>query len=251
VKERALSKSHELLLSIAKATNPHLTSPSPKVRLTLLDLLRKVSPLLARDENSFLPLINSVWPSVVSRIFGMDQQTAEDEVAYNVCAAAETVSVMCEGAGDFMTSRIEEIFPRLEKLYIQTYTRIKGSKLSKRATSSAAKRETDFSISEAVGRQPSTVSPVASPRDHPSLWLSTGAVRTSSSQVLMSIVDLLVSIISHVHLSEENIDKTFDMLAPFVEVPGKQNIRDVLVRCNADAVWAMEQGRKAEIPTRM
>ncbi|CBF70251.1 hypothetical protein AN6068.2 [Aspergillus nidulans FGSC A4] len=66
--EKPLSKTHSLLLHIVKSLPLHLSSPSPYLRRSLLSILIDVLPVLAADENSFLPLINDLWPAVISKI---------------------------------------------------------------------------------------------------------------------------------------------------------------------------------------
>ncbi|KAL6234143.1 hypothetical protein BDW75DRAFT_172513 [Aspergillus navahoensis] len=66
--EKPLSKTHSLLLYIVKSLPLHLSSPSPYLRRSLLSILLDILPVLAADENSFLPLINDLWPAVVSKI---------------------------------------------------------------------------------------------------------------------------------------------------------------------------------------
>lgn len=116
---KAIPKPYKLLLSIAQATGPHLTSPSPQVRQTLLQLLDDVAPLLAHDEDSFLPLINSVWPVVVPRLLAYVPESADndDETAYNACAAADVIATLCRTAGSFMSSRIDDLLSHVQKLF--------------------------------------------------------------------------------------------------------------------------------------
>jgi hypothetical protein len=66
--EKLPSKTHSLLLHIVKSLPLHLSSPSPYLRRSLLSILIDILPVLAADENSFLPLINDLWPAVVSKI---------------------------------------------------------------------------------------------------------------------------------------------------------------------------------------
>ncbi|KAL4764860.1 uncharacterized protein BDW70DRAFT_147574 [Aspergillus foveolatus] len=66
--EKPPSKTHSLLLHIVKSLPLHLSSPSPYLRRSLLSILIDVLPVLAADENSFLPLINDLWPAVISKI---------------------------------------------------------------------------------------------------------------------------------------------------------------------------------------
>ncbi|ETN39713.1 uncharacterized protein HMPREF1541_05939 [Cyphellophora europaea CBS 101466] len=207
--ENKLSKSYKLLLSIAQSAVPHLTSPSPQVRQTLLQLLDEVAPLLAMDENSFLPLINSVWPVVAPRLLAYTPvvDDNEGETAYNACAAADVIATLCRGAGSFMSSRIDEIFPLLKKLFSDVESRRKPTKESKRDTKSLAVR--DYSV--ATGRSP-------------------------RSQVLGALIRLLSTILSFVRLTDDIGDQIVDMLVPYCGGVG-QDVERALTWYNADAVW--------------
>lgn len=237
-KKAGLSRSQELLIKIAKAAVPHLTSPSPKVRQTLLVLLRKVSPLLARDEDTFLPLINAVWPAVVPRLLGTEDDGGPDDAAYNICAAAETISTICRGAGDFMTSRIEDIFPRLERLFAQTYAHAKLSKGGVR--SPTAGRRPELRTHGAVRlQQADDIANVAQDEIF-ALQRTMGTIRTTDSQVLAALVDLLLSILLYVRISDDKVEKVFGLLEPFRQMPGTQKIREAMLQSNADALWLLE-----------
>jgi hypothetical protein len=156
--ERPLSKPHTLLLHIVKSIPPHLSSPSPFLRRSLLSLLAQALPVLARDENSFLPLINEIWPSVNGRITSppfsvsmdlipsglktnptissseisqrrsersLDEGDIKEEI-FVISAACTAVATMCEYAGDFMASRVESEFPRWRRLYLQVWEKVRG-----------------------------------------------------------------------------------------------------------------------------
>lgn len=150
--EKPLGKSHELLLHIVKSIPPHLSSPSPYLRRSLLSILIQAFPVLAQNENSFLPLVNEIWPSVVSKIVfpssfrpdsssttlmaGHGRTTSDDrsaqgpdelefeEETYVVTTACQTVEIMCQTAGDFMASRIEVEFPRWERFYRRAWDKV-------------------------------------------------------------------------------------------------------------------------------
>lgn len=254
--EKKLSKPHQLLLSIATSTLPHLYSPSPQVRHLLLDLLKDISPLLSRDENSFLPLINAVWPVLVPRLFA-EQSAGElidgTETAYNICAAADTIAVLCEGAGDFMASRIEDISQQLFRLFRKVSSQVRPSKHTERATTIEADN-TGKSIKGAVSlevikSEPSSDSKVAlmsgktvgSAQPLPSREL-----RTSQMRILQSLLHLLVVILGHVQLTLDTGDEVMKLLLPYLADSGEgSNVREVLEAHNADAVWLYETRSKA------
>jgi hypothetical protein len=146
--EKPLSKTHNLLLHIVKSIPSHLSSPSPYLRRSLLSMLIDVLPVLARNENSFLPLINDLWNSVATRIIfpssltnsssktliprtsatdntSQPDQHGFQEETFVITAACSAIEAMAKGAGDFMASRIEPEFPRWERLYRRVWEKVR------------------------------------------------------------------------------------------------------------------------------
>lgn len=149
--EKPLSKSHTLLLHIVKSIPPHLSSPSPSLRRSLLSILTQALPVLSLNETSFLPLINDLWPSVSARIAAPASLTetlsrsgraasasseiakASDNVngdndikeeAFVITSACAVVETMCKTAGDFMATRVENEFPRWKRLYHRVWEKV-------------------------------------------------------------------------------------------------------------------------------
>ncbi|THC99662.1 hypothetical protein EYZ11_000823 [Aspergillus tanneri] len=150
--EKPLGKSHNILIHIVKSIPSHLSSPSPYLRRSLLSILIQVSPILAAHENSFLPLINDMWPSVAARITfpssfgsssssntlmtrnssdnvddgyksGFEEHDFKDEV-YVTTMACKAIEEMCKNAGDFMASRVESEFPRWKRIYHRAWEKV-------------------------------------------------------------------------------------------------------------------------------
>jgi TELO2-interacting protein 1 len=262
-KEKPLSKPHNLLLSIARSAIPHLSSPSPSVRLTLLQLLTRVSPVLARDENSFLPLINDIWPAILPRLFSIESrntiaegQEPDDPVYVNV-AAADTISAICGGAGDFMSSRIEDIFPRLEKLYTKVWAEVEKDRermtqhrgpTSRLAIDNNQNSE-DGNLKGTVDLQIVKQSPITSqdkiltPASAPGQSTSSSSTspRTSTTLLHNALASLLTTIIAHVRITDDIGDRILALLAPIMDDPGREEVRDALEIWNADAVWALRE----------
>ncbi|KAL9107286.1 MAG: hypothetical protein Q9227_007828 [Pyrenula ochraceoflavens] len=155
-----LSSSHSLLLSILNACPPHLSSPSPHVRLTILNLITRVVPLLASDETTLLPAIHAIWPSIVARLFPPDQPpstshpsqastlllinpasslspqdstqpspqdetaTTSQETHYTTTASLRALTTLCTASGSFLTTRLEALFPSLTSLYLRTWSSV-------------------------------------------------------------------------------------------------------------------------------
>lgn len=217
--EKKLTKAHTLLLSIATSTVPHLASPSHRVRHLLLDILKDISPLLARDENTFLPLVNAVWPVVVPRLFA-DKDSGE-EVSYNIAAAADTIGLLCVSAGDFMSSRIEEISEQLFQLIesIQQQNQPSRTKALSKESATAVDMQIVRTTKESASQQLQT---------HPQ-------IRTSNMQVLDALLNLLIAVIGHVRLTRDTMDHVINLLLPHMS--DKKEIRLVLESANADMVW--------------
>ena len=91
---------YALLARITTLTQHYLTAPTPTLRKALLDLLATVAPALAgADENAFLPLVNAIWPVVITRLY--------DGEPYVVMAACDALAALCGSAGDFLSTRIK------------------------------------------------------------------------------------------------------------------------------------------------
>jgi TELO2-interacting protein 1 len=270
-KEQPLSKSHTLLLRIAESTPYHLSSPSSRVHLAILQLLERIAIPLSADENTFLPLINSIWPALVPRLFagsrsgdGIELGEGVTEPGYTVIAAANTVSALCVAAGNFMASRIEDVFPNLERMYRQVWARVatkreqeagrrhggKQRKLDRVSeTGEQLKGAVDLDLrlirqeSEATliakGTDPRTPQPPALVSEHQT------TARTSDDRMLNALIGLLVAILTHVRITDDMGDTILELLAPVMDDPGREVVRDALESWNGDAVWLVREQRKA------
>jgi hypothetical protein len=105
------TKVYTMVESIARLSQHYLTSPSPYLRLRLLNLLSTATSALRNNEDSFLPLVNDIWPVIIKRLY--------DSEPYVVIGAANTVAKTCEAAGDFMATRIQAEWQELMKLIRQ------------------------------------------------------------------------------------------------------------------------------------
>jgi len=272
-KEQPLSKSHTLLLRIAESTPYHLSSPSPRVRLTILQLLARIATPLSADENTFLPLINSIWPALVPRLFAGSQAGENSELeeggtepGYTIIAAANTVSALCVGAGNFMASRIEDVFPNLERMYRQVWARVAakrereagrrhGGKRRKldRVSKTGEQLEGTVDLDLRLVKQESGATSMAKGTDprtsQPPALVSEYQItaRTSDDQVLNALIGLLVTIRTYVRITDDIGDTILDLLAPVMDDPGRELVRDTLESWNGDAVWLIREQRKASI----
>ncbi|KAB8772387.1 hypothetical protein FH972_026676 [Carpinus fangiana] len=132
-----LSKPYLTALRIATSTQYHLSSPAAHTRLSLLRTLLAAIPYLSRHEDSFLPLVNVVWPSLVPRL--------RDSEVYVICGTLEVMGALTVGAGDFMSGRIEGIWGEVRTLWAMANPEIgkaesfKGAPLTIRTANSISK----------------------------------------------------------------------------------------------------------------
>ena len=211
-------KTFDVLLKISQLTQHYLTSPSPSLRTSLLSLLNTTFPALASHENSFLPLINTLWPVLLPRL--------EDPEAYVVSGALDVVAIMCLHAGDFMTSRIEGIWEDITKIHHRAVRAVRrpprGSGDSTSMTiSQSTPRRTDIVLSE-----PAQVTQAANQEYY---------VDAPTRLVWESLVRFLTTIVENVSVREEIFDDVLSMLEPVLEE--RTAIKKSLETRNPDAVW--------------
>lgn len=97
------------ITSITSLTQHHLSTPSPSLRLLLLNLLPQAFSLLAPQPNTLLPLTSTLWPVLITRLY--------DPEAYITTAAATALTALCKAAGDFLASRFKDEWERIGGLY--------------------------------------------------------------------------------------------------------------------------------------
>jgi hypothetical protein len=102
------TKIYTMIQSIARLSQHYLTSPSPVLRSKLLDLIRTSSIALRRDEDSFLPLVNDIWPVLIIKLY--------DNESYVQIAACQAVSEICRSAGDFLATRVADEWASIIRL---------------------------------------------------------------------------------------------------------------------------------------
>lgn len=214
--EKPLSKSHTLLLHIVKSIPAHLSSPSPYLRRSLLSILNQVLPTLAHNENSVLPLINDLWPSVAAKItfptsFTESSSTSltksdtsrndfslQEEI-YVITTACQVIETMCRSAGDFMASRIESEYPRWERLYRRAWEKVRQD------------AEKAMERRHASGTVTHTLSPVLS------LTLtSAGRSFTPHHALWRALTSLFITVLTHVRLPLSTGDQICEFLAAWI-----------------------------------
>lgn len=244
-----------LLTKITSLTQHYLTSPTPTLRKRLLDLLSKVSPALAQDEHAFLPLLNDIWPVIISRL--------HDTEPFVVIAACGTLGALCESGGDFLSSRIKtEWWESLGKWC----TKVKNEARKTRAGGSATAKPKPVRLGPTIDKHSGSSSDgiliparVADSPDSLQLEVSptrsisnnTGLGRFASAvQTWDAVVSMLLAIVSYVRVEDGIFEEMLQLLADDV-LPRNMEARGVLEAVNADAVWlAMyERGYVDPLPT--
>ncbi|RFU74094.1 heat repeat [Trichoderma arundinaceum] len=229
------SPTYQLLQRVATLTQHYLTSPTPTLRRSLLELLTTASSVLAADEDSFLPLVNAIWPVVIARL--------HDPETFIVIEACETLAGLCKAAGDFLSTRWKtEWWDGLGdwcRKIKQQASRDKGrSNVSaKSLTTSTPGKEIVIPIRSSDSLEVKPLS-VKSVEQSPSGGLGQHA---SPVRIWEAVVKLLTAIISYVRVEDDMFDEILELLADAME--RDQEVRDALEVINADAVWALRYER--------
>lgn len=260
---------YTLLTRIATLTQHYLTSPTPTLRKSLLDLLATVSSALAPDEDTFLPTVNALWPVVIARL--------HDPEPFVVIAACNALKALCSSAGDFLTTRIKTEWGHwLWKWCIKTRTdadkaRGKGQGRDKRKTATPAPVSSGRALGP--GKNVSGVENIVLPSrvaNKSGGGMDIQLVQTSSSapsplagavmepgqgrftqavQVWAAVVELLTAIVSYVRTDDEIFDQILDLLGDVIE--RDSTVVQALENVNSDAVWLAlyDRGRITPVPT--
>ncbi|KAK1071421.1 hypothetical protein LTR12_011914 [Friedmanniomyces endolithicus] len=217
-------KTYSLLLKITDLTQHFLPSASPSLRTNLLSLIRTTVPALARHENSFLPLVNTLWPEIASRL--------DDEEAHVQAAALEIMGVLCEEAGSFMRSRVVQMWPALTEMYGKVRNNIVGTG----HTDGQRRKKTTATNSTAASF------PAGNDRKHFDRALARlhsapeDYTNTATRLQWEALLTCLTTIVRNVPLPPEIFDDALEMLGP---VLGRKEVREALEgkNGNKDAVW--------------
>ena len=233
------SKTYNMLQSIARLSQHYLTHESARLRRDLLDLTGTASAALQQNEDSFLPLVNDLWPVVVRRLY--------DQEPFVVVSAAKAVASICMAAGDFMSSRLETEWPRLKALYWQVYPEVDTATNPKAKRRPRMKQANEIDLPVRVrSTSPSAglITAISSSSKNPPTSTSTSTsatqlakqpLQTSKLQIHTALIDLFVTMLEYVRVNETIFDDVVDMFAELL--PARKDLQDVLAARNPDAVW--------------
>lgn len=253
---------YTLLTRITDLTQHYLTSPTPSLRKSLLDLLAIVCPALSPEEDAFLPIVNAVWPVLLARLY--------DSEPFVVTAACRALSALFSSAGDFLSSRIKtEWWDGLGRWCAKTKTNYQGH----RKTGGSGGKTPSFGFEPAapgatikvpirtttseLGGTPSSPSSLfnlresASVKDsgsHASSMVPSSAISstagisgfTQAAQIWNAVQDMLVALVSFVRIEDTIFEQILDLLLDSLASSSSSvptGAREALEAVNADAVW--------------
>lgn len=277
--EKPLSKSHTLLLHIVKSIPSHLSSPSPYLRRSLLSILIQVLPVLAYNENSFLPVINDLWPSITSKITlptsltessstsltRRDPDTKPTDLSYQeelyvITTACQAIQTISETAGDFISTRVESEYPRWERLYRRAWERVRADAekaVERRAAQSTSTSTSALTLSPILSLSITNAQPGARAfTPHHTLW--------------RALTALFTTLLTHTRLPIATGDQVCEFLGDWISLyagtdyyfcgylRGKseeqssarnevENTIHAMETWNADLAWFIFQQKRAEI----
>ncbi|KAI5302378.1 hypothetical protein KEM56_000739, partial [Ascosphaera pollenicola] len=228
--KKELTASHQLLLNIVKCIPQHMTSPSPLLRKSLLEIMKDSIAFLSKHEDTFLPLINDLWPTVSARMSlpasftghefpitanegdvakrpNIDESGISEET-YVFVDTCSTIDTMIRTAKNFMAKRLEDEFPRWKKMYAQVWMEVKNDaerkkkqhrELSKTALVGEVIFKKDVLASNDYNRQVEKEKGEISPYFVP----PTGRMFTPHHTIWQSFNELFATMLKYLRLSDE------------------------------------------------
>ncbi|KAI1426006.1 armadillo-type protein [Xylaria sp. FL1777] len=260
------TRTFQLLSRITNLTQHYLTSPTPTLRKSLLNLLAMVCPALAPDEDEFLPLVNAVWPVLIERLY--------DPEAFVAIAACDALCALCAAAGDFLTTRFKTEWwdnglgkwcrnVRAEALRSQERDKGRGRRNLGMSTAmlpfgkSSQAQSSGIVIPTRAGDGQLTIGDT---KEEPASFVGGGSSSSIGSsglgrfaqiaQIWSAVQDLLVAIVSHVNIDDDILDEVLPLLVDALEDQNSA-AREAVEAVDADAVWLFlyERGMLAIDPS--
>ncbi|KAM7221452.1 Armadillo-type fold [Rhypophila decipiens] len=260
--EKAKPATYTLLSRIMTLTQHYLSSPTPTLRKSLLDLVGTLSPALANDENAFLPMVNTLWPVVVARLY--------DSEPFVVVAACKALAGMCAAAGDFLATRFKTEWwsctgPGSGALGQNSglgkwLRRVKAEGVKARGRgqkggASAGREVEDIVIgggkqkeqqlTESLMSLSVTSKPTSQSLSTTTTTTTTGGLSASSlgrfsqaSQIWEAAIQLVTAMVGYVKVDDDMFDEILELVADEISQQQKnEELRGALDAVNSDAVW--------------
>ena len=241
------SKTTHLLTRITSLTQHHLPTSSPSLRLLLLHLLPHAFSALSPQPDTFLPLVNAIWPVLITRL--------QDPETYVVKAAAGALKSLNETAGDFLRGRWEDEWKSFVGIFKKAEKGMEAEKRAYRrpggggsiATQKILTRSHDSSVSLPRGIPSPITTTTTTTISKPASTTTSSSTnppptRGERHRTHLSLIHLLLSIITSDNLPSSpssSEDTVFELLAPYIgKVAG---VRECLEGLNRDALWFLEE----------
>ncbi|KAI1777518.1 ARM repeat-containing protein [Hypoxylon cercidicola] len=220
----------KILARITDLTQHYLTSPTPTLRKSLLDLLATVCPALSPDEEAFLPLVNSVWPVLVERLY--------DSEPFVVISACKALSALCQSAGDFLSTRIKtEWWDNLGKWCRKVKADATQSRNKTRSKVDPWASKQDRSLMIPIRSRDGIEGREASSKAVEAVS-STGLGRfAQAAQVWEAAQELLMAVVSFVQIDDDVFDEILALLGD--TITKNPTAKAALEAVDPDAVWLL------------
>jgi hypothetical protein len=163
-------------------------------------------------------MINTLWPEIVSRI--------EDPEPQIVSTVLDIVATLCLYAGDFMRTRVQQLWPLLVEIHDKT----SGPPPS----SGGAGKHASLIVTTPSPQNELLRLPASSQVPYETRSLSTAYVDNTSRTISESRVKAIVSVAQHAALDPDLFDEALMMLGAALADP---EISRALDQRDADAVW--------------
>ncbi|KJX92635.1 heat repeat protein [Zymoseptoria brevis] len=210
-------KTYDLLFKISELTQHFLPSASASLRTSLLTLIKTTVPAIAHHENTFLPLINTLWPEIVSRL--------NDDEPQVLASTLETIALLCEYAGDFMRSRLLQVWPTLIDIHKSTLKEVpqlvQPKNDARGKSDSTELAPANANLQKAITRLRSE---------------SADFANAGTKAVWSALVGAITSAVRHASLPPDTFDVALGMMEACIEEP---TVRQAFEEQNAEAVWLM------------
>ncbi|KAL7812457.1 armadillo-type protein [Trichoderma aethiopicum] len=230
------SPTYQLLQRVASLTQHYLTSPTPTLRRSLLELVTTASSVLAADQDAFLPLVNAIWPVIIARL--------HDPETFVVIKTCEALSGLCKAAGDFLSTRWKtEWWDGLGNWCRKVKQQASGNRARTSAPSKSLSQSLPVRDIMIPGRSGDDGFQITTKPVGDQIQGGGGGLGQYASPIRTweAVVKLLTAIVSYVTVEDDMFDEILELLAEAME--RDRDVRDALEVINADAVWVVRYER--------
>ncbi|EGX89109.1 HEAT repeat protein [Cordyceps militaris CM01] len=222
------SSTYQLLSRVASLTQHYLTSPTPRLRRSLLALLTSATRVLAADEDAFLPLVNTLWPVVIGRL--------RDPEPYVVVEACAALAGLCAAAGDFLASRFQTAWHDDLREFCRAAKRAAAAAAGGRIQGPASSVDVMVPLRGEHGLDVVRAGTLRRKEEKLSAASGSGlGQHASPARIWAAVVALLTAVVAHVRIEDGMFDDVLELLVDVLDK--RPEVREALEVINADAVW--------------